>query len=86
MSQALFGRWFWGCFAAQRGTSPLATEYLSPVPPKDLERAGCKGEKLFPRCMKNTAWGKGYISINQPTNGTIINVLNAIEVTLPMYG
>lgn len=47
---------------------------------------GCKGEKLFPRCMKNTAWGKGYISINQPTKGTIINVLNAIEVTLPMYG
>ena len=48
--------------------------------------SGCEGEKLFPRCMKNTAWGKDYISINQPTKGTIINVLNAIAVTLPMYG
>ena len=47
---------------------------------------GCKGEKLFPRCMKNTAWGKGYISIKQHTKSTSINVINDIKLTLPLYG
>lgn len=45
-----------------------------------------RNQKPLPRCMKCAAWEGAYAWINQPTSGTIISVLNAIEVTLPMYG
>lgn len=41
---------------------------------------------LSPPCMMRAVAGRVYVQTNQPTNGTINSVLNAIEITLPMYG